>query len=146
MRVEPGALAIARLDPDAPLPPWAESGAFRAVVRTSSELSIVCDFAAVPAGVRAEGPWRAIAVIGPIDFAVTGLLAAIANPMAAAGVSIFAVSSFDTDTILVRADHLDRALAALGGAGFAVDPADRAHTGTPIDPISAWMLRGRRLD
>lgn len=126
LRVLDGALAIARLDPDAPLPPWAETGAFRAIVRTPAELSIVCDFAAVPAGVRAEGPWRAIGVIGPIDFAVTGLLAALATPMAAAGVPNFAVSSFDTDTILVRVTDLDRAVAALCFVGFAVDPADHA--------------------
>jgi uncharacterized protein len=123
LRVLPGALAIARLDPGAALPAWASepAGALRAVVRTAAELSIVCADGAVPAGVRAERGFRALAVTGPLDFGLTGVLAALAVPLAEAGVSIFALSTYDTDHVLVRAERLDDAVAALRAAGHRVD-------------------------
>ncbi|HEY1435187.1 MAG TPA: ACT domain-containing protein [Thermoanaerobaculia bacterium] len=113
----PETFAICRLDPSGPLPPWAESGALRSATRTPSELSIVCRDDAVPAGVTANRGWRAIAVSGTLDFALTGILASIAGPLAAADVSLFAVSTHDTDYVLVRQETLSRAAAALAAAG-----------------------------
>jgi uncharacterized protein len=122
LRVLPGALAVARLDPHQAPPAWAEpAGALHAVVRTAQELSVVCPDEAVPKGTRAERGFRALAVTGPLDFALTGVLAALAVPLAAAGVSIFAVSSYDTDHVLVRAAQLPDAVAALRAAGHRVD-------------------------
>jgi uncharacterized protein len=121
LRVLPGALAVARLRPGEPVPAWASAaGALHAVVRTAGELSVVCDDAAVPAGVRAERGFRALAVAGPLDFALTGVLAALAVPLAEAGVPIFAVSTYDTDHLLVRAERLGEAIAALEAAGHRV--------------------------
>jgi uncharacterized protein len=118
----PGALAVARLEPDAPLPAWAQpGGALHAVVRTAAETTVVCAQDAVPAGVRAERGFRALAVAGPLDFALTGVLAGLALPLARAGVSIFAVSTYDTDHVLVREDRLEDAVAALRAAGHRVD-------------------------
>ena len=74
-------------------------GEFFSVTRTPAELSAVCDVAVVPSGVKAEGPWLVLAVRGPLDFNITGVLAALAAPLAAAGISIFAVSTYDTRTI-----------------------------------------------
>ncbi|HEX2103087.1 MAG TPA: ACT domain-containing protein [Solirubrobacteraceae bacterium] len=122
LRVLPGALAVARLHPDEPPPAWAApAGALHALVRTAGELSIVCADQAVPPGVRAERGFRAIAVAGPLDFGLTGVLAALAVPLAEAGVPIFAVSTYDTDHLLVRAARLDAAIAALRAAGHRVD-------------------------
>jgi hypothetical protein len=122
LRVLPGALAVARLHPDEPPPAWAApAGALHALVRTADELSIVCADEAVPPGVQAERGFRAIAVAGPLDFGLTGVLAALAVPLAEAGVPIFAVSTFDTDHLLVRAARLDAAIAALRAAGHRVD-------------------------
>jgi uncharacterized protein len=122
LRVLPGALAVARLGPGEPVPAWASpAGALHAVVRTAGELSVVCDDAAVPAGVRAERGFRALAVAGPLDFALTGVLAALAVPLAEAGVPIFAVATYDTDYVLVGDDRLADTLAALRGAGHRVD-------------------------
>ena len=87
------------------------------MTRTASELSIVCRDASVPASVTANRGWRAIAVDGTLDFALTGVLAALAAPLAAAGVSIFAMSTYDTDYVLVKQDTLDDAVAALRAAG-----------------------------
>ncbi|MEA2380663.1 MAG: uncharacterized protein QOH72_634 [Solirubrobacteraceae bacterium] len=80
----------------------------------------MCAAARVPDGARAESGWRALGVDGPLDFALTGVLAAVAVPLAEAGVSIFAVSTYDTDYVLVRADRLPDAVAALRGAGHSV--------------------------
>jgi hypothetical protein len=113
-------LAVCRLGPhDAP-PAWAASGPLQALVRTGDELSIVCAERAVPEGVRAERGFRALRVVGTLDFALTGILAAIAAPLAREGVSIFAVSTFDTDYVLVREADLARARRALEADGLAV--------------------------
>ena len=121
LRVLPGALAIARLDPDDPPPAWAApDGAFHAVVRTAGELSVVCADDAVPDGVRAERGFRALQVAGPLDFGLTGVLAALAVPLAEAGVPIFAIATYDTDHVLVRAERLGDAVAALRAAGHRV--------------------------
>lgn len=87
------------------------------VSRTAEELSVVCPAARVPDGVRVEGPWQAIAVRGPLDFALTGVLASLAVPLADARISLFAVSTFDTDYILVRAADVAQAQAVLTAAG-----------------------------
>ena len=118
-------LAICRLPPDAPPPAWAWRGAFVSVTRTADELSVVCAAAAVPPGVTASAPWRALRVAGPLDLSAVGVLARLAAPLAAAGVSLFVVATYDTDWLLVREDALDAAVAALRGAGHAVR-ADRA--------------------
>jgi hypothetical protein len=113
-------LAIARLDPAAPPPAWAVTGELSSITRTADELSVVCAETAIPAGIKVERGWRALKVAGPLDFALTGVLAAIAQPLAAAQVSIFAVSTYDTDYVLVRESDLARAREALSEAGHAV--------------------------
>ena len=118
--MEPWALAVCRLDPGAPIPDWATRGAFHAVVRTPAELSIVCATEDVPEGVRAEKGWRCFALRGPIPFEETGVLSSLAAPLAAAGIGIFAVSTFDTDYVLVKAGNADAACRALGAAGHRV--------------------------
>lgn len=112
----PQRLAVCRLAPDAAIPSWA-AGPFFSITRTADELSVVCPEDAVPADVRCESGWRAFQVAGPLDFSLTGILAAIAAPLAAAGVSIFAVSTFDTDYVLVKEANLARAIDALREAG-----------------------------
>jgi hypothetical protein len=112
----PGRLGVCRLDPDAPMPDWA-TGPFVSATRTPAELSIVCDESRVPAEVRREGGWRAIEVAGPLEFSLVGVLDSLTGPLARAGVSIFAMSTFDTDYLLVREVDLARAIAALREAG-----------------------------
>jgi hypothetical protein len=92
------------------------------VTRTPRELSIVCDEAAVPPGVLSERGFRALVIEGQIDFSMTGVVAAIAGPLAAASVSLFVVSTYDTDYVLVKDDRLDAAIAALQAAGLTVTP------------------------
>ncbi len=120
LTLETWALAVCRLEPGAAIPDWAASGAFHAVVRTPLELSIVCDEAAVPEGVRAETGWRCFSLVGPIPFETTGVLAALASPLADAGVGIFVVSTYDTDYLLVADRNADAARRALESAGHRV--------------------------
>ena len=91
-----------------------------AIVRTAEELSIVCAEQAVPAGVTCQRGWRGLKVAGPLDFALTGVLASLAGPLAEAGVSIFAISTYDTDYLFVREEQLGTAIDALRRAGFAI--------------------------
>jgi hypothetical protein len=113
----PGSYAICRWPPSDSLPPWVLEGTFFSVTRTPAELSAVCDIATVPPGVKSEGPWSVLAVRGPLDLNMTGILASLAAPLAAAGISIFAVSTYDTDYVLVRNHDLDRAIRVLREAG-----------------------------
>jgi len=117
--VLPGSYAICRLEADAALPQWI-AGAFTSITRTASELSIVCDDASVPAAVKAERRYRGLAVRGPLEFSLVGILAGLSGVLAAASVSIFAVSTHDTDYLFVRGEDLERAVAALRGAGHTV--------------------------
>ena len=112
--------AVCRLEPGSALPPWAASSSFLTVARTPDELSIVCDDANVPPDVRAERGWRCVKVEGPIPFDVIGLAARLTTPLAASAISVFFVSTFDTDYVLVADTDLGRALSALRAAGHRV--------------------------
>ncbi len=114
LRVLPEVLAVCRLSPDAALPDWIDPmSGFLTISRTTDELSLVCSLDRVPEGAQVEPGWRAFKVEGPLDFALTGILATLATPLADAGISIFAISTFDTDYLLVRENQLDRAVATL---------------------------------
>jgi uncharacterized protein len=118
----PDRFAVCRLPPGDPVPAWADAGGpFVSVSRTPDELSVVCPEANVPAGVRAEAGWRCLRFAGPFAFTEVGVLAAALGPLAAAGVGVLAVSTFDTDYLLVKADQLDSAVGALRAAGHRVD-------------------------
>jgi hypothetical protein len=119
--VLPDAVATARLDPADAVPTWATQAAFSSVTRTAEELSVVCSASAVPSSVQAERDWACLRVAGRLDFSMTGVLASIAVPLAAARVSIFAISTFDTDYVLVRAHDLPTAVACLAAAGPQID-------------------------
>lgn len=116
-RVRPGHLAVCRLDPAAPIPAWLPDRGWSSITRTPAELSIVCEEALVPPGVKSQGGWRQIELAGPFDFQMTGVLASILNPLAAASVPIFAISTFDTDWVLIPGEHLEKAKQALAAAG-----------------------------
>jgi hypothetical protein len=117
-RIE-GRWAIARLDAGAALPEWLARAhlPFVAITRTRAETSIVCAEDAVPADVTAERDWALIELLGPFALSTTGILAAFAQPLAEAGIPLFAISSFDTDHLLVPATRIDAACRVLVGAG-----------------------------
>ena len=116
----PGRFAVCRLDPEAPLPEGTLAAPFASATRTADELSIVCPEPRVPAGARCEPGWRCLRVRGPLPFSAVGILASLTAPLAAGGVSLFALSTFDTDYLLIQESDLDRALAALRAAGHVI--------------------------
>jgi hypothetical protein len=116
LRWLPGSHVVCRLGPKAATPDWA-LGRFVSATRTADELSVVCETGTVPEDVQAEGPYTMFRVTGALDLGLTGILASLAAPLAAAGIPIFAISTFDTDYVLVRERDRQRAEAALAGAG-----------------------------
>ena len=117
-----GQFAVCRLDVHAKIPGWARGGGFVSFTRTADEFSVVCLQENVPPGVVMEAGWRLIKVAEKLDFAETGILASLAGPLALAGISIFALSTYETDYILVKEADLEDALSLLGSAGHNVLP------------------------
>ncbi len=120
LKVLPYSLAVCRLASEDALPDWAAKSRFLSITRTETELSIVCEAAGVPAGVRRESDWRALEVIGPLAFSLTGVLSSLLLPLAQAGMSIFAISTFDTDYVLVKNSRLDEAVDVLRSNGHTI--------------------------
>ena len=117
----PQTYVIARLAADAPVPAGAlEAADFVSVSRTAEELSIVCPQEVAPPAPKLDGGWRTLKLHGPFAFDEVGILAALLAPLAEAGIGIFAVSTFDTDYLLVKATDLPRAMATLRGAGHSL--------------------------
>lgn len=113
----PVPLALLRLPAGDPVPAWtAEVRHFLSITRTPAELSIVADAAAVPRDLAAHGPYRAFRVQGPLPLNAVGIMAALAVPLADAGVLIFPIATCDTDYLLVRATDVARAREALVAA------------------------------
>jgi uncharacterized protein len=115
-----GRFAVCRLAPGDEVPAWVSGGTFTSVTRTRDELSVVCAESAVPQRIRREDGWRVFKIEGPLDFGLTGILASVTAPLAAAGVSIFALSTFDTDYVMVKEEGVKRAVEALAAAGHRV--------------------------
>lgn len=119
LRVLAGELAIWKLPADAPVPEL-PAGALVSLTRTARELSVVSPPESVPPGAAVERAWRCLEVAGPLSLELTGVLASLCGPLAEAGVSLFTISTFDTDYLLVREPDLERACSALESAGHRV--------------------------
>jgi hypothetical protein len=103
---------------------------FSSFTRTGEELSILCPKVHVPEGIRAERGWRALRVAGVLDLSQVSVLASLAAPLAGAGISLFTLSTFDTDHLLVKEHDLGRAVEALVPAGHAVHGLDEWNSGS----------------
>ena len=119
LKVLEGEYAVWKLPPDAP-PPVLVGGGLQSITRTAAELSVVANGRSAPSGVPTESGWSVLEVAGPLAFELTGVLAGISTPLAVAEIPIFVVSTFDTDYLLVRTVHLERAVDALEAAGHLV--------------------------
>jgi hypothetical protein len=115
-----GEFAVCRLEAGVTVPEWALTGSLASATRTADEVSIVCPASEVPAGVRAENGWHCLKIRGPLPFSLTGVLASVVQPLAEAGISLFALSTYDTDYVLVKAETFPRALEALSVAGHRI--------------------------
>ncbi len=121
LKVLDGLFCIFRLEPFQVIPKWATAGTFFSITRAEEELSIVCSQNAVPEDIESqmvcENGWKCLKVEGPLDFSLTGILARLSSALADAGVSIFAISTYDTDHILVKEVNLKNAINALVSHG-----------------------------
>ena len=115
LRLLPDVFAVCKLAPDAPTP-----SRFWSVTRTDDELSVICVAGDEPPGAEVQPSWRCLQVAGPLDFALTGVAAALTAPLAAAEVSVLPVATYDTDYLFVRSESLDAAVGALRAAGHEV--------------------------
>ncbi len=104
LKALPGAFAVCRFPAGAPLPDWFRPGGFASASWSADELSLACEESQVPEGVQCERGWRCLMLQGPFAFDLTGVLLQVLQPLAQAGIGIFAVSTFDTDYVLVK-DH-----------------------------------------
>jgi hypothetical protein len=116
-----GRFAVCKLPPDSAIPGWATAGDMFSVTRTAEELSVVCRQEMMPAGTQAEIGWRCLRVAGTMPFTLVGVLASLAGLVAAAGVGVFVVSTFDTDYLFVKEAEFPASVAALRRAGHLVE-------------------------
>jgi hypothetical protein len=112
--------AVCRLSPDADIPAWSQNAKFFSITRSKDELSVVCLGKDVPGNILAECGWRTLKVKGALDFSLTGILASITNPLAKAKIPVFVISTYDTDYIFVRENHLSQAISVLGKEGHSI--------------------------
>jgi|GEM_PF-420050 len=113
--------AVCKLDAGDSVPAWASSTPFFSITRTADELSVGCPQSLVPDGIRCERGWRCLRVVGTMDFSMIGVVASLVTPLAESGISVFVISTFDTDYLLVKTDELERAMAVLRGAGHSLE-------------------------
>lgn len=117
-----GTFSILKQPPKTKIPLWIYSSSLYSISCTDEELSIVCETSVIEGEHKdKEDNWRCLKVQGPLDFSLTGILSSIAFPLAEAKISIFAISTFDTDYIMVKSDKLEDAKTTLKQAGFEID-------------------------
>lgn len=104
---------VCRLDKTESIPKWTQNSNFFSITKTTDELSIVCSQDNIPSDIKCEKDWRMLKILGPLDFSLIGILASISRILAQKGISIFAISTYDTDYILVKNKDIDNAIAAL---------------------------------
>ena len=109
----PDTYAVCRLAPDAKVPEWAYQGSFYSIAKTSDELSIVVDQRYAPAGIKKAENWKGFKIEGPLDFSLTGILAALSKTLADNQIPLFSISTFDTDYILVESKYYEKATRVL---------------------------------
>ncbi|MBP1917781.1 ACT domain-containing protein [Youngiibacter multivorans] len=114
-----GRYGVARLAAGSEIPNWAK-GEFISITSTPDELSVTCPEDSIPDGIKCEKGWRVLKLLGPLDFALVGILSRISSILADKQISIFAISTFDTDYILVKNDKVQNAVLALNDEGFVV--------------------------
>jgi hypothetical protein len=112
--------AVCRLASDATPPSWAAGDTFYSITRSTKELSVVVEESRVPAGVTSQPGWRVLQVQGPFAFSEIGVLASLTGPLAAKEISVFVISTFDTDYLFVFEKQLAESVAALEQAGHTI--------------------------
>ncbi len=116
-RMLPGPYAIVRLASDAAVPEWARKGEFTSITRTADELSIVCHVDNLPPDVNTQHHWTCLKLEGPFPFSMTGVLLSFIEPLSSNEIPIFAISTYDTDYVLIQEEYAGIAFETLRSAG-----------------------------
>lgn len=116
----PGRYAICRMTPDQELPKRPIEASFWSITSTSEELSLICAESNIPLNVRVEAGWRILGLAGPLDFNQIGVIAGVSTTLSEANISLFTISTFNTDYFLVKDADLGAATNALRAAGYQV--------------------------
>lgn len=109
---------VARLDKTDSIPEWSQNSNFFSATRTAEELSIVCPQDNIPDDIKYEKDWRILKIEGPLDFSLIGILASISSLLSQERISIFAISTYDTDYILVKSKDINNAIKVLTKGGY----------------------------
>lgn len=120
MRLLEDIYGVCRLDKNELVPEWARKSDFFSITKTNEELSIVCSQEDIPIDIQCEKDWRILKIEGPLDFSLIGILSSISALLANNKISIFAISTYDTDYILVKSNELDNAIESLLKEGYEV--------------------------
>lgn len=120
----PGPYAVVRLAPVAPVPDWAAKGDFISITRTADELSIVCPAGNLPPDVDSAHRWICLKLEGPFPFSQTGVLLSFIEPLSRNGVPIFAISTYDTDYVLIQEEFAGIAIGSLEQASHQLSGGD----------------------
>lgn len=118
-----GHYSVVQLPADDPFPDWVGDADFLAIVKTRDELSVVSNTKSVPEGVRSEHGWRVLGIVGVLDFSLIGVLSDLSQLLASVGVSVFVISTYNTDYFLVKQSQLNNALDTLRKAGHRIEEA-----------------------
>ncbi len=121
LSILPRHFAICRLSPHADIPAWGKNTELYSITRSRDELSIVCFNENVPLDIEADRDWRALRADGPLDLSLVGILVSLLRPLAEAEISVFAISTYDTDYVLVREKFLSQAISVLKKEGYSIN-------------------------
>jgi hypothetical protein len=120
LKILPDRMAVCRFDPTTAVPGWIDQSGFYSITHTEQELAIVCAETLVARGTKSESGWRCFKVEGPLDFSEIGIIFSLTQPLAKNGISVFAISTFDTDYLMVKERDLAKAIGVLTAAGHDV--------------------------
>jgi hypothetical protein len=120
LSIIPGLYSVCKLPPGSTVPDWALPGEFYSITNTSDEVSIVCDSNYIPEKLPREGYFKCFKIDEILDFSLIGILASLTQTLAKVGISVFVISTYNTDYILVKEDNLDIAVATLEEAGHTI--------------------------
>lgn len=132
-----GKFAVCRLNNKSKIPTWINTEKFYSITKTEDELSLVCEVSSIPKeyldssilntniedsteidAIMIELGWEILKIVGPLDFSLIGILSKISTLLADNGISIFAISTYDTDYILIKEDSIDKACEFLVADGY----------------------------
>ena len=120
LKILPDRMAVCRFDPAAAIPDWIAEIGFYSIIRTEEELTIVCPETHIAPGISSEAGWRCFRVQGPLDFSEIGIIFSLTRPLAENGVSVFVISTYNTDYLMVKDNDLAKAIDALTAEGHEI--------------------------